>query len=91
MTYLHLTTNELIIIQAYFHQEIAVAIVAKQLKRGRQAIYNVYHFLKKGKKDLEYLEPYKKKRFGRRSILLLVEEKEYITDMADQEHPPSED
>ena len=82
MTYIHLTPNELVIIEAYFHQEIAVAIVAKQLKRGRQTIYNVYRFLKNGKTALEYLEQYKKnkKRCGRRSIVLPVEEKEYIKD-----------
>ena len=56
MTYTHLTPNELVIIEAYFHQEIPVAFVAKKLKRGRQAIYNVYHFLKQGKTALEYLE-----------------------------------
>ncbi len=36
MTYTHLTPNELVMIEAYFHQETPVAIVAKQLKRGRQ-------------------------------------------------------
>ena len=46
MTYTHLTPNELVIIEAYFHQETPVAFVAKKLKRGRQANYNVYHFLK---------------------------------------------
>ncbi|BDP68429.1 hypothetical protein EfmAA55_28580 (plasmid) [Enterococcus faecium] len=45
MTYTHLTPNELVMIEAYFHQETPVAIVAKQLKRGRQTIYNVYNFL----------------------------------------------
>ena len=44
MTYTHLTPNELVMIEAYFHQETPVAIVAKQLKRGRQTIYNVYNF-----------------------------------------------
>ncbi|BDP49577.1 hypothetical protein EfmJHP10_10130 [Enterococcus faecium] len=39
MTYTHLTPNELVMIEAYFHQETPVAIVAKQLKRGRQTIY----------------------------------------------------
>ncbi|BDP87843.1 hypothetical protein EfmAA818_14390 [Enterococcus faecium] len=48
MTYTHLTPNELVMIEAYFHQETPVAIVAKQLKRGRQTIYNVYNFLKCG-------------------------------------------
>ncbi|HAY6459128.1 TPA: IS30 family transposase, partial [Enterococcus faecium] len=41
MTYTHLTPNELVMIEVYFHQETPVAIVAKQLKRGRQTIYNV--------------------------------------------------
>ncbi|BCZ36728.1 hypothetical protein GVanDAA622_14190 [Enterococcus faecium] len=31
MTYTHLTPNELVMIEAYFHQETPVAIVAKQL------------------------------------------------------------
>lgn len=62
MTYTHLTPNELVIIEAYFHQETPVAFVAKKLKRGRQAIYNVYHFLKQGKTALEYLEQYKKNK-----------------------------
>lgn len=38
MTYTPLTPNELVMIGAYFHQETPVAIVAKQLKRGLQAI-----------------------------------------------------
>ncbi|BDP53481.1 hypothetical protein EfmJHP35_14050 [Enterococcus faecium] len=53
MTYTHLTPNELVMIEAYFHQETPVAIVAKQLKRGRQTIYNVYNFLKCGGTALE--------------------------------------
>ncbi|BDP88560.1 hypothetical protein EfmAA818_21560 [Enterococcus faecium] len=56
MTYTHLTPNELVMIEAYFHQETPVAIVAKQLKRGRQTIYNVYNFLKCGGTALEYFE-----------------------------------
>ncbi|EOF83451.1 hypothetical protein EB22_02206 [Enterococcus faecium] len=59
MTYTHLTPNELVMIEAYFHQETPVAIVAKQLKRGRQTIYNVYNFLKCGGTALEYFEQYK--------------------------------
>ncbi|EAE5675249.1 IS30 family transposase, partial [Listeria monocytogenes] len=80
MTYTHLTPNELVIIEAYFHQETPVAFVAKKLKRGRQAIYNVYHFLKQGKTALEYLEQYKKnkKRCGRKPIEIPKAEKEYI-------------
>ncbi|BDP91629.1 hypothetical protein EfmGK923_18020 [Enterococcus faecium] len=80
MTYTHLTPNELVMIEAYFHQETPVAIVAKQLKRGRQTIYNVYNFLKCGGTALEYFEQYKenKRRCGRTEIIFPAEEKEYI-------------
>ncbi|BDP48856.1 IS30 family transposase [Enterococcus faecium] len=80
MTYTHLTPNELVMIEAYFHQETPVAIVAKQLKRGRQTIYNVYTFLKCGGTALEYFEQYKenKRRCGRTEIIFPAEEKEYI-------------
>ncbi|ERT34720.1 hypothetical protein O992_01556, partial [Enterococcus faecium NEF1] len=80
MTYTHLTPNELVMIEAYFHQETPVAIVAKQLKRGRQTIYNVYNFLKCGGTALECLEQYKenKRRCGRTEIIFPAEEKEYI-------------
>ena len=82
MTYTHLTSNEFVMIEAYSHQETPVAIVSKKLKRGRQTIYNVYHFLKQGKMALEYLEQYKKnkKRCGRKPIEIPKEEKEYIED-----------
>ncbi len=60
MTYTHLTPNELVMIEAYFHQETPVAIVAKQLKRGRQTIYNVYNFLKCGGTALDTLNNTKK-------------------------------
>ena len=80
MTYTHLTPNELVMIEVYFHQETPVAIVAKQLKRGRQTIYNVYNFLKCGGTALEYFEQYKenKRRCGRTEIIFPAEEKEYI-------------
>ncbi|BCZ32265.1 hypothetical protein GVanDAA620_01550 [Enterococcus faecium] len=77
MTYTHLTPNELVMIEAYFHQETPVAIVAKQLKRGRQTIYNVYNFLKCGGTALEYFEQYKenKRRCGRTEIIFLLRKK----------------
>ncbi|MCE3150801.1 IS30 family transposase, partial [Enterococcus faecium] len=55
-------------------------MVAKQLKRGRQTIYNVYNFLKCGGTALEYFEQYKenKRRCGRTEIIFPAEEKEYI-------------
>ncbi len=77
MTYTHLTPNELVMIEAYFHQETPVAIVAKQLKRGRQTIYNVYNFLKCGGTALEYFEQYKenKRRCGEPKSFFLLRKK----------------
>ena len=74
MTYIHLTSNELVIIEVYFHKETAVAIVDKQQKRGRQTNYNIYYFLKNGKIALEYLKQYKKNKkcCDRRLIVLPV-------------------
>ena len=66
--------------RSIFSSETPVAIVAKQLKRGRQTIYNVYNFLKCGGTALEYFEQYKenKRRCGRTEIIFPAEEKEYI-------------
>ena len=88
--YPHLTPNDLVIIEAYFHQETPVAMVAKKLERGRQAINNVYRFLKQGKTALDYLERYQKnkKRCGRKPIEIPVEEKEYIKEKTNQGWTP---
>lgn len=50
MTYTHLTTDELVLIASYFNIEKTVALVVQSLNRSRQTIYNVYSFLKQGKK-----------------------------------------
>lgn len=80
MTYTHLTTNELVMIEAYHHQNISVAIIAERLKRSRQPIYNVINFLKQGNSAIDYYKRYKenKKRCGRQKIVLPHEEQEYI-------------
>lgn len=46
MTYSHLTTDELVMIESYYHQNISVAMIAERLRRSRQPIYNVINFLK---------------------------------------------
>lgn len=48
MTYSHLTTDELVMIESYYHQNISVAMIAERLRRSRQPIYNVINFLKQG-------------------------------------------
>lgn len=80
MTYTHLTTDELVIIESYFKNNQSVAKTAQCLGRARQMIHNVYQFLKTGATILNYYQQYKenKKRCGRRSIALPEEQKEYV-------------
>lgn len=70
MTYTHLTSDELVMIEAYFHQNTRVTIIAERLNRSRQSIYNIINFLKMGHTALVYYTQYKqnKKRCGRRKI-----------------------
>ncbi|WP_456300656.1 hypothetical protein [Vagococcus martis] len=42
MTYTHLTTDELVLIESYYRQNKKGTYVVKQLKREKQTIYNVY-------------------------------------------------
>lgn len=83
MTYTHLTPNELVMIEAYFNMNQSVMIVSKTLNSSRQTIYNVYTFLKGGKRIIDYYSQYKenKKRCGRRSIILPIEQYDYVQTM----------
>nr|BBI39415.1 IS30 family transposase [Enterococcus faecium] len=54
MTYTHLTTDELVIIESYFKMNQSVAKTAHCLNRSRQTIHKVYLFFKQGKSALEY-------------------------------------
>ncbi|BAM48048.1 putative transposase [Amphibacillus xylanus NBRC 15112] len=67
-------------IEAYYHQNISVAIIAERLKRSRQPIYNVINFLKQGHSAIDYYKRYKenKRRCGRREISLPKKEQEYV-------------
>ncbi|BCZ34605.1 hypothetical protein GVanDAA620_24950 [Enterococcus faecium] len=60
MTYTHLTTDELVIIESYFKMNQSVAKTAHCLNRSRQTIHKVYLFFKQGKSALEYYQQYKK-------------------------------
>ncbi|MGL9970211.1 hypothetical protein IGI80_001115 [Enterococcus sp. DIV1420a] len=62
MTYNHLTPNELVMIEAYFNMSQPVTMVSKTLNRSRQAIYNVYNFLKQGKSIRDYYQQYKENK-----------------------------
>ena len=80
MTYTHLTTDELVMIESYFRQNTAVTDISKLLNRSRQTIYNVINFLRKGHSALDYYKQYKenKKRCGRCAITLPVDQQVYI-------------
>ena len=56
MTYTHLTTDELVMIESYYHQHIPVSTIASRLKRSRTPIYNVINFLKEGHTAIEYYQ-----------------------------------
>lgn len=80
MTYTHLTTDELVLIESYYHQNKKGTYVAKQLKRAKQTIYTVYKAFDEGLSALDYYKRYKnnKKNCGRRPISLSDNETEYI-------------
>ena len=90
MTYTHLTTDELVMIEAYHRQNIPVKQIAESLKRSRQPIYNVINFLRQGHTALDYHRKYKKnkKRCGRRKIMLPKEQADYIRGKAAQGWTP---
>lgn len=48
MTYTHLTTNELVIIEAYYQEGATVSAIVASLGRSKQTIYNVIHYLEAG-------------------------------------------
>ncbi|MGQ9412102.1 helix-turn-helix domain-containing protein, partial [Streptococcus pluranimalium] len=72
MTYTHLTTNELVMIEAYYQAGATVSAIVASLGRSKQTIYNVIHYLEAGHTAYEYYEHYKanKKRCGRRKTQL---------------------
>ena len=90
MTYTHLTTDELVMIESYHHQAIPVAIIAERLKRSRQPIYNVINFLKEGNSPIDYYKRYKenKQRCGRRRIILPQVEQGYVIEKVNQGWTP---
>ncbi|WP_339099578.1 integrase [Enterococcus sp. DIV0840] len=90
MTYTHLTSNELVMIEAYFNMSQPVTMVSKTLNRSRQTIYNVYNFLKQGKSICDYYQQYKenKTRCGRQPISLPTEQHDYLQTMVAQGWTP---
>ena len=48
MTYTHLTTNELVMIEAYYQENTTVSDIVTSLGRSKQTIYNVINYMKEG-------------------------------------------
>ena len=46
MTYTHLTINEIVMIEAYYQEDIKVSYIATSLGRSKQTIHNVINYLK---------------------------------------------
>ncbi|MFX3653797.1 helix-turn-helix domain-containing protein, partial [Streptococcus suis] len=44
MTYPHLTTDELVLIEVYYQEGAAVSAIVASLGRSQQTIYNVLHY-----------------------------------------------
>ena len=80
MTYTHLTTNELVMIEAYHQENIKVSDIVTSLGRSKQTIYNVINYLKEGHSAYDYYNRYKinKKRCGRNKTSLTQSEKDFI-------------
>lgn len=90
MTYTHITIEELVMIEAYFHQKIPFSKIAIFIGRSRQTIHNIVTFLRKGYTALDYFKQYKenKKRCGRHPIALPNDQQEYIQKMVAQGWTP---
>ena len=80
MTYTYLTTNELVMIEAYYQENIKVSDILKALGRSKQTIYNVINYLKEGHFVYDYYKRYKvnKKGCGRNKTSLSQAEKDFI-------------
>ena len=80
MTYTHLTTNELVMIEAYYQEDIKISDIANSLGRSKQTIYTVINYLKEGHSAYDYYNRYKvnKKRCGRNKTNLTQAEKDFI-------------
>lgn len=54
MTYTHLTTNELVMIEAYYQENTKVSDIVTSLGRSKQTIYNIINYLKEGDSAYDY-------------------------------------
>lgn len=90
MTSTHLSTDELVIIESYFLQNVSVSKISRLVRRARQTVNNVVVFLKSGHTALDYYSRYKanKKRCGRKSTLLPAAQQSYVEEKVAQGWTP---
>ena len=90
MTYTDLSTDELVIIETYFHQNTAVSIIASSVGGARQTVHNVVTFLRAGHSALDYYRQYKKnkKRCGRKRTELPPDQRTYVEEKVAQGWTP---
>lgn len=90
MTYTHLSIDELVIIESYFHQNVSVSKISRLIGRARRTVQNVVAFLKSGHTALDYYRRYKtnKKRCGRRPTILSAAQKAYVEEKVTQGWTP---
>ena len=80
MTYSYITTLVLVMIEAYYQENIKVSDIVTSLGRSKQTIYNVINYLKEGHSAYDYYNRYKinKKRCGRNKTSFTQSEKDFI-------------
>lgn len=90
MTYTHLSTDELVIIESYFHQNASVSKISEQIGRARQTVHNVVTFLKDGHTALDFYKRYKanKQRCGRKQTVLSNDQRAYVAEKVAQGWTP---
>ncbi len=80
MTYTHLTTNKLVMMDAYYKEGIKITDILKALGKSKQTIYNVINYLKEGHFVYDYYKQSEgnKKGCGRNKTSLSQAEKDFI-------------
>ncbi len=72
MTYTHLTPNELVMIEAYYQEGATLSAIVASLRRSKQTIYKVIHYLEAGHTAYEYYEHYKANKKLIKSVTAVV-------------------
>src|SRR5699024_5793805 len=86
----HLSTDELVIIESYFHQNTPVSKISKRVGRARQTVHNVVAFLRAGHTALDFYKRYKanKQRYGRKRTRLPEGQHAYVAEKVAQGWTP---